>query len=273
MLASGRALLEIVPLETALDSAFWEHVGRDIPHYYFFAFDWKYDRDATKILLALEDDRIDGMMLIYKKNIVQLRGSCKAVKALLQRLDLLRVELQALELHKEHILERYEPKIIHNMMLMVLNEGEEMLRLKHPIVMLDASDAEQIATIMMETNLEFWGTTTKQMIVEGMNRGGKWFGMRINEELVSVGGTRLTEWGGVIGAVATYEAHRNKGFAASIVSRLVKHIFADLSMAMIFVLRDNIPAVRVYEKVGFKPYRTYFFIRGERRTSESRDPI
>jgi predicted GNAT family acetyltransferase len=57
-----------------------------------------------------------------------------------------------------------------------------------------------------------------------MNRGVNWFGIRGDVELVSIGGTLLTEWKGVIGAVAAYEAHRNRGYATSIVTQLVKKI-------------------------------------------------
>jgi len=41
--------MEIVSLGRALELKFWDHVKQDIPHYYFFAFDWKYNRDDTEI--------------------------------------------------------------------------------------------------------------------------------------------------------------------------------------------------------------------------------
>lgn len=256
--------MEIVPLEPTLEPIFWEYVNKDIPHYYFFAFDWKCNRDETKILLALEGKRIDGMMVVYRQSIVQLRGSCEAVKALLERLDLEKVELQALEQHKRYILERYKPTWSHQMMLMTLGKGEERLHKKFPTVGLDISDAERVAVIMKAADPEYWGDRTGQQIVESMKQGVIWLGVKVNRELVSLGSARLTEWAGLIGVVATHEDHRNKGYATSIASELVKQITEKLSIAMIYVLSDNPPAIRVYEKVGFKPYRTYFFMRGEK---------
>ncbi len=257
--------MEIVPLEASSEPIFWEHVNQDIPYYYFFAFDWKHNRNETKILLALRENRIDGMLLVYRHSIVQLRGSQEAAKALLERLDLDKVELQALEQHKPYVLERYKPTSTHQMMLMVLHKGEESLHVKHSIAKLDATEAEQIATIMKKADPEFWGTTTDQNIIDGMNRGANWLGIKINGELASIGNARLTEWGGHIGIVATREAHRNKGYATSIVSELVRKILEKLPIAMIYVLSDNPPAIRAYEKVGFKKYKTYFFMRGEKR--------
>jgi len=258
--------MEIVSLEPHLEPIFWEQVTRDIPHHFFFALDWKHNRDKTKILLALEQNRIEGMMLIYRQYIVQLRGSQEAVRALCEKLDLEKIELQSLKEHEQCVLEKYKPTVTHEMVLMVLRRGEEKPQTKHSVAKLDASDAEPIANLMKDADPEFWGTMTGQQIVEGMNSGVNWLGIKVDGELVSIGSTRLTEWTGLIGVVATSETHRNKGCATSIVSELVKQILEGLPYAIIYVLSDNPPAIRAYSKVGFKPYRTYFFMRGERKT-------
>ncbi|MEM2974847.1 MAG: GNAT family N-acetyltransferase [Candidatus Bathyarchaeia archaeon] len=256
--------MKIISLKPSLEPIFWKHVKRDIPHYYFFAFDWKYNRDKTEIMLALEGKHVKGMMLIYRQYIVQLRGSREAVKALLEKLDLEKVELQAPRQHKPSILAKYKPSITHELMLMTLYRGEEKPQVRHPIFKLDTSNAEQIATIMKDADPEFWGTVTSQRIIEGIGTGENWVGIKVNNELVSIGSVRLTEFGGLVGVIATQKAHRNKGYATSIVSELVKQIFEKLSTAMIFVRSDNLPAVKAYSKVGFKPYRKYFFMRGEK---------
>jgi hypothetical protein len=176
--------MKIVSLDSALEPLFWEHVNHDIPYYYFFAFDWKYNRNETKILLALEGNRIDGMMLIYNQSVVQLGGSQEAAKALLDKLDLEKAEFQALEQHKPYILKKYKPTTAtHEMMLMILHKSEEKLHLKHSMVKLGVSDAEEIVTIMNRADPEFWGTLTSQNIVEGMNRGSNWLGIKVKENL------------------------------------------------------------------------------------------
>ena len=259
--------MKIEPLGPALEAIFWNHVVQDIPHYYFFAFDWKYNREKTEILLALERHRIDGMMLVYNKRIVQLRGSSEAAVALLEMLDVEKVEIQSPEAYGQLILNKYRStlKQSHRMMLMVLRKGEEGIHKRHSTVELDASYSHKIATIMRDVDPEYWGDITSQRIVEGMNQGMNWLGTKIGEELVSIGSTRLTEWAGLVGVVATNEKHRNKGYATSVVSELVKRILKEISLAMIFVLADNQPAIQAYTKVGFKTYKTYFFMRGIRR--------
>lgn len=153
-------------------------------------------------------------------------------------------------------------------MLMTLRKGEEKLQIKHPIVKLDFSHAEKIATLMKDANPENWGTVTSQQIIEGITTGENWMGIKVNNEVISVGSARITEFGGLIGVVATHEAHRNRGYATSIVSELVRLILEKLSTALIFVLSDNLPAVKAYSKVGFKPYRKYFFMKGEKQQQD-----
>ncbi len=149
-------------------------------------------------------------------------------------------------------------------MLMVLHKGEERLQTKHPIVKLDSSDAGQIASIMQQVDPELWGEVTSEQVAERMN-GLICFGIKVHGELASFCRTRLTENLGHVVTVATREAHRNKGYATSLVSCSVKQILEKKPTAIIHVLTDNPPAIRVYTKVGFKPYRTYFFMKGEKR--------
>ena len=256
--------METTSLNPALEPTFWKHVNHDIPHYYFFAHDWKYNRSDTKVLLALKENRIDGMMLIFKERMVQLRGSRESVKVLLERLDLEKVEITGSKQHKHYVLEKYKPSWSHELMLMKLRKGEERLHITHPIVTLDTSDAEQVASIMRKGDPESWGEVTCEQIVEGMSNT-TCVGIKVNGELVSFGRTRLTERVGHIPTVATHMAHRNKGYATSIVSYLVKLILDKMPIAIIYVLSDNPSAIRVYKKVGFKPHRKYYLIRGERR--------
>jgi len=256
--------MEIVSLNPEFEPVFWKHVNQDIPHYFFFGFDWRNNKDETDILLALAGRRIDGMMLVYKKRIVQFRGNREAARVLLEHLTLEKVELQAPKEHKQYILEKYEPTWSHELMLMVLHQGEETLHTSHPIVKLDASDAEQITAIMNKVDPEFWGEVTTKQITEGMS-STNWAGIKLNGELASVCRTRLTKQVGHIVTVATRETHRNKGYATSLVSHSVNSILNKTSTAIIYVLNDNQPAIRAYKKAGFKPYKTYYFIRGKRR--------
>ena len=251
--------LEIVELNPSFEPLFYKYVKKDLPHYFFFFFDWKFERPNTKIWLALNHDEIYGMMLIYKNRIVQLRGNESAIEALLNKIDLKKFQLQA-ETHHRMIIQRiYRIKKDYGLLLMVLRKGEERLVSTVNIKKLTSKWASEIAYLKSSVNPEFWGDTAKETIVTSMNRR-LWMGVVTNStKLVSFGNTYLTDFVSNIGSLATNESYRNIGYATEVVSALVKEIFKRNNLALIYVRRNNIPAQRVCEKVGFKMYRKYLY--------------
>lgn len=255
--------MRIVPLNESCEKVFWNHVNQDPSNYYFFIFDWKQRRDQTRILMAIEGENVEGLMLIYRDAIVQLRGNREAVETLLGNLDLDKVELQAPLECEDLVLRKYKPTFRVEMMLMRLLKREEHIQVRHEPERLTVEDAEEIADLMRSAFPEWWGDITTDM-QKKMMEDALWLGIKRDDKIVSVGSTRLTDFGCNIGIVATHEQYRNMGYTTSIVSALLKEILKTSFTALIRVLSDNAPAVHVYSKVGFKPYKTYLFIRGEK---------
>jgi len=212
-------------------------------------------------MLALENSQIRGLMLLYADQIVQLRGNQKAVRSLLDAVELENVELQAPVDCEEIVLKKYNAEFKHIVVLMGLKRGEEKIQIKHTPVRLNMDNAEEIAEVMRKADPEAWGD---------LNAAARhWqdaymLGIRHEDKLVSVGLTRFVDFGSNISAIATDKDYRGRGFATSIVSALVQEILKNSRMALIHVLEDNTSASRVYTKVGFKPYKRYFLMRGKR---------
>jgi predicted GNAT family acetyltransferase len=253
--------VRVVGLYDGLERAFWNHIKADELDYYFFVLDWKLRRDQTKILMAMEDDEILGLMLIYRDFVVQLRGNQTAVKMLLDLLTLEKVELQAPLDCEAIVLRKFEsPKIKERMMLMRLRRGEENIQVTTTPVRLGLDAAEEVVELMRRADPSWWGETSvenmRKMLAETY-----WLGIKQEERIVSVGSTRLIDFASNIGVVATEEKCRNRGYATSIVSVLVSEILKTSSTAIIHVISDNAPALHAYSNVGFKPYKTYLSIR------------
>ena len=101
--------IKVVNLTEDREEVFWKHVNQDPLEYFFFIYDWKQFRKITEIKLAMEDDRIECMMVIFRKSIVQFRGSREAVKTLLDHLDLEKVELVAPKECRDLVLRKFKP--------------------------------------------------------------------------------------------------------------------------------------------------------------------
>jgi len=252
--------LKIVLMDERLERLFWDHVNQDPLNYYFFIFDLKQRRDQTKIMLAMEEEKIQGLMLIYRDQVVQLRGNRGAVKLLLDNLSLEKVEMQAPLDCEDLVLSKYRPKLREEMMLMYLKRGEENIQVSTAPMKLGVEDAEQVLELMRRADPTWWGDLQIEFAQKTLKEA-VCFGIKPDSKLVSLGITRLMSFGSNISAVATHEQYRNRGYATSIVSTLVEEILKFSSTALIHVISDNTPAVRAYSKVGFKLYRTYLSIR------------
>ncbi|MFQ6128796.1 MAG: GNAT family N-acetyltransferase [Thermoplasmata archaeon] len=259
--------LEVATLEANLEEEFWKHVSQDPLNYYFFIFDWKLQKKNTEILLALEEGKIEGIMLTYKQSIVQLRGNRKAVKTLLDHLDLEKVELTAPKECEDIVLKRYKPSRKYEIIIMHLEKGDERILKQHEPIEPFFEDAEQIANLMRNSYPDFWGETTAEKVKKSMEEN-HWLAQRDDDKIVSVGNTRFADFGSNIGVVATDEAYRNRGYATSIVSALIMEILQRYERALIHVLGNNHPAIHIYRKVGFKQYNSYLLVKGERIQSE-----
>lgn len=264
MLTVKKLALEVVNLDDNLEEKFWTHVNQDPLDYFFFILDWKFQKKMTKILLALEEGEIEGMMLIFRESLVQLRGSRGAVRTLLDHLDLEEVEMVAPKEYENLVLERYKPSIRNEIVIMHLQKGEERIMKHREPVELSVEDAEQIADLMKESYPDWWGDMTAERVKHFMKRMF-WLGIKEDDKVVSIGNTMFIDFASNIGVVATEEAHRNKGHATAILSALVEEIFRRCDTALIHVLKDNHPAIHTYEKVGFKPYKSYMLIKKAKR--------
>jgi len=260
--------LRIAPIEDGLEQAFWKHVDKDPLDYYFFIFDWKSRRDQTKIWVATEDEQIHGLMLVYRDYVVQLRGNHEAVRLLLNHLPDLKESEFNVPLECEGIMTaKFVPQLRQEMMLMSLKKGEENIQITTAPVKLGPEDADEISALMREADPDWWGEMSGDRLKGAMTPDAYWLGIRQNEQIVSVGQTRFVDFGSNVGVAATRKDYRNRGYATSIVSALVREILSRSPTALIHVIRNNAPAVRAYSKVGFKPYKTYLSFRACKQRS------
>ena len=53
-------------------------------------------------------------------------------------------------------------------------------------------------------------------------------------------------------SIQTHKDFRNKGYATEVTSALVERALQETETVTLTVVKDNAPAIRTYEKVGFK---------------------
>jgi len=252
--------VEIVSVADGYEQTFWNYVNRDPIDYYFFIIDWTQRREQTKIFLAVEGKEVLGSLLVFADYIVQFRGSREAVQKLLEYANLEKVELQAPPDCEDIVCQKYKPRIKQDMVLMRLNRGEERSQITEKPVRLWIEDAEEVADLMRRCDPEWWGEANAEKVRKSLETAFA-LGVKKDGRLVSAGSTRFVDFASNVNMVATDERYRGRGYATSIVSALVEEILKRSPIALIHVIADNIPAMRAYTKVGFKPYKAYLSIR------------
>ena len=85
---------------------------------------------------------------------------------------------------------------------------------------------------------------------------GSYLGIREAGQLVAMAGERLKPYGYTeISAVCTHPDYRGRGYASSLVSILIQRITKRNEIPFLHVRTEDVDAIGVYEKLGFKTKR------------------
>lgn len=148
LLLVTRLTLTIVDLDESLESKFWDRVNADPLEHYFFILDRKMNPMDTRFLLAMRGDRIEGMMLIYRQTVFQVRGSREGTEALLDHLNLEKAEGSVPLDCRDLVSRRFSALKEHEIILMHLQKGNESLFKKCRTTRLTEADAEDVTNLI-----------------------------------------------------------------------------------------------------------------------------
>lgn len=93
------------------------------------------------------------------------------------------------------------------------------------------------------------------------------YGIRTNDKIVSVGSvSNLADGIGFYGAaIWTDSEYRSKGYATSTLSYAVRDALNTVPIVTYPVESDNIPAIRVLEKLGFRFYSSFLYTEAQKK--------
>jgi len=134
---------------------------------------------------------------------------------------------------------------------MVINDSIDM-EIKQQIVELTNEHADMIYQLVNLVQPGYFKKKTSLL--------GNYFGIFKDDELIALTGERMkmndfTE----VSAVVTHPGHAGKGYAKQLVAHTVNNIFNQNKTPYLHVVEDNIGAIKLYEKSGFKIRRKINF--------------
>jgi ribosomal protein S18 acetylase RimI-like enzyme len=126
------------------------------------------------------------------------------------------------------------------------NGGDREDRSDSPeIVRLGVQDSPEMVELATLTKPGPFGPRTHQL--------GTYLGVRFEGELVAMAGERLKVPGYTeVSAVCTHPEHTGKGYARVLMTEIMRGIGDRGEIPLLHVRRDNLRAVELYERLGFR---------------------
>ncbi|MFX0064871.1 MAG: GNAT family N-acetyltransferase [Candidatus Hermodarchaeota archaeon] len=231
-----------------------EYLKQDVVKHVFAFNDLQYDPEHTTMYVAFENGRLKGYILIYTAlqfPSVFLECELTIAKKLIdftpKNQFIMHPPPNLLSIIKQKF-----PKMKHyveNWMFVKKGEGHF---LKSALVhrLCSEDDAAGLA-LLLSTRSDRSPQTAKKYFE--LIKKNPTYGVFINDKLVSYASSFIQlpqVW--MIGGVYTHQDERNKGYATLATSAVTEEALKNSKAAALFVRSDNYPAVRTYEKIGYK---------------------
>ncbi|MCE7741564.1 MAG: GNAT family N-acetyltransferase [Candidatus Heimdallarchaeota archaeon] len=245
---------------------FWDYVLRDVPLYFFFILDLKQYPEECRFFLALENGSIVGLCLIWKNHIAHVRGhNSDVVRSLFETIP---KDIPVKEINFEYkyteLLSELVPNPKHEIFLhrMKLNKEKMIPRFildnQYLQRVLTESDAPIIAKLLAKADPKFWGDVNPNDFT--FDESQIYVGLFDKKKLISYTLTWMDEEAAIIATAATHPKYQNKGLASYLVNESIHTMMDHTEIAIIHVMTENKPALRVYSKVGYEVYATFVMV-------------
>jgi GNAT superfamily N-acetyltransferase len=222
--------------------------------------DLHYLRHRAKFFVSVDNGEVVGLLLDYLGHtdfhFIWLWGDEKVCDKLLD-VPLPEKMIFCIFPELEKIIARSFPITAkYQMDFMLLEKGNERSYLRHRIKPLSSKDSYSLACLRKEK------PTEKEIEkVESFIKEQPFYGIFKNSKLVSAAciQVKLPEiW--MLGGFYTHPEHRNHGYATSLASFLANKALKETNHIGLLVRSDNYPAKRVYQKIGFKENKRFYWL-------------
>ena len=214
--------------------------------------------DVSEIYVATDNARIVGVGSLFRgfpiPSVVTAAGDPAVQKALLGRMCG-RLETEWLSLSTPSLSSIFCQfgKEIHS------HTERQMLLRKHipapvkPARFIQGSEFDSLDRFYNERQMEAWTPLMFEM--------GPYYGVWHNGELVAAAGVHfVTPFIAQIGNIVTHPQFRGRGFATAATMGVMRHLSRmGTEIISLFVVADNAPAIRIYERLGFVKERELVF--------------
>jgi ribosomal protein S18 acetylase RimI-like enzyme len=201
----------------------------------------------------------DAAVLIYAgltPPVLFAHGDPHHTASLMNQVPAGRYQFTLMGIHRDLLGGRLEPEVEKAMWRMALQASAFPSMETQAAVRLSSADLQAVLGLTAE-HPDRPDAFTADQLAQGV-----FFGLYIDDDLVAIAGTHvLTPEFGVaaVGNVFTRPDMRGRGLGTQVTAAVVRELMTNgLQTIVLNVAMDNHPAIRVYRKLGFWPYRGYY---------------
>lgn len=238
-------------LKENLELAAFEFMNRDRVSHFYDIYDLTRLRDRAQAHVALENNKLLGYMVEFDRRIITIRGNERCVLPLLKHTRLTAPIFNIEPRHLPAVKRLFEPTEPPDKM--TIGKITTFLTMKTtaqtatPIIM---RNVQQLTKENVQALAELLGADIQraQDLLKGIGYGI----FKRNKLVASAVSPEILEDLAIIRGVQTAPDERGKGYATSVCSALVQELTKQGKDVMLYVSKDNPPALKVYNKIGFK---------------------
>lgn len=248
--------MEIRKLSKDLIRPLDEYLKSDPVRNAYLIHDLHKERDKSDFYLALEDSEIIGVLLLYhghRNPTVWIRGRRSASEELLKTIEPNEAIFTVPPNLAGEVQRQFPTTDTYQGDVMTLRSGEENVVVREPVESLSPDHAEEVGKLFSE-----WRGGNPSKHADKFRRGLKsgdsfFYGKFAEGRLVSMCNARI-RFGNLasIGGTFTLPKHRERGYAMSCLSKCLEAALEEVGKVGLFVRSDNVPAKKLYKKVGFE---------------------
>jgi GNAT superfamily N-acetyltransferase len=245
--------VNVVSLESMDEKRFLTFLERNSVLHIFTVYDLTRNKDKTTLWVALRNGNISGYLFEFDKKYVHIHGDREAASKLINKIS---VDEPMFVTYPDHLplVKKFFKPIApadsaskgKTTTFLVMKADAETFKpiIKHEAKKLTKTDLDEVSRNLGEA-------LTKT--IEAALTGGLAFGAYENGSLSSTAAVpELLKKYGLIRGVYTAPELRSQGLAASACSALTEELLRLGIESVLWVSKDNQPARRLYEKLGFK---------------------
>jgi len=243
--------VQLVFLDRDVEKKLFEFMNMDRIRNFWGIYDLKYMRDKTRTWVAFSNKAVVGYLVEHDRRILHIRGDAECVAPLLKNTYLATPIFNIESTHLSWVKKFYRPteptdatsrgKVTTYLSMNVSKESFIPIKL-HGVQEMGRENAEEVSN--------FLGREPSRVVdlLKGLA-----YGLYEKGRLVSFAAApEILEDLAIIRGVYTAPDLRGKGYATAVCSALVGKILKLGMEVILYVSKDNAPAIQIYRKLGFK---------------------